>query len=225
MRVKSESWQSHCHFGEHQLTADTQRSDRSDADGTSTIGVVNQSTSEVTLPMKRLIWLPIAGFLLIAGAAVAAAAPSLVDQARGVLGTGAQDDSGTVAVGNARLVHPGQDLFAEVLADLVSNGTITQAQSDAITQGLSDKVDALRAEMESRRTLIEGIVEDGVITQDEINQLPGDDPLRVAFDSIADDGQITLDQLRGLGPGFGPGHRGRGPGGFMWFGPEATTDS
>lgn len=176
--------------------------------------------------MKRLIWLPLAGFLLIAGAAVAAAAPSLVDQARGLVGAGVQDDSGTITVGNADLAHPGRDLLADVLADLVSNNTITQAQSDAITQALADKVDAVKADMEARRTLIEGFVEDGVITQDEIDQLPADDPLRVAFDSIANDGQVTLDQLRGLGPGFGPGfgpgHHGRGPGGFMWFG---DTDS
>jgi hypothetical protein len=180
--------------------------------------------------MKRFIWLPVAGFLLIAGAAVAAAAPSLADQARGLLALGVQDDGGTITVGNADLAHPGRDLLADVLADLVSKDTISQAQSDAITQALADKVDALKADMEARRTLIEGFVEDGVITQDEIDQLPADDPLRVAFDSIANDGQVTLDQLRGLGPGFGPGvgpgHHGRGPGGFMWFGESPTnTDS
>jgi hypothetical protein len=114
--------------------------------------------------------------------------------------------------------------LADVLADLVSNDTITQAQSDAITQALADKVDALKAEMEARRALFESFIEDGVITQDEIDQLPADDPLRVAFDSIANDGQVTLEQLRGLRPGFGPGHHGRGPGGFMWFGPAPDAD-
>jgi hypothetical protein len=173
--------------------------------------------------MKRLIWLPIAGFLLIAGAAVAAAAPSLVDQARGQLGLGVQTDGATVTVGEAELAHPGRDLLADVLADLVSNDTITQAQSDAITQALADKVDALKAEMEARRALFESFIEDGVITQDEIDQLPADDPLRVAFDSIANDGQVTLEQLRGFGPGFGPGHR-HGPGGFIWLGPAPDAD-
>jgi hypothetical protein len=178
--------------------------------------------------MKRLIWLPIAGFLLIAGATVAAAAPSLLGDARGLL-VDSQADTDTVTVtGDAD--HPGRDLLATVLADLVSNGTITQAQSDAITQALQDKVDERIAEMEARRTLIQGFVADGVITQDEINQLPADDPLRVAFDSIADDGQISLDQLRALGPFGGPrGHGGpggmHGPGGgFMWGDPAASPN-
>lgn len=163
--------------------------------------------------MKRLIWLPIAGFLLIAGAAVAAAAPSLVDDARGLFNQSAADGGTITVAGDA--THPGRGVLADVLADLVSDGTLTQAQSDAITAALQDKVDERLAEMQARRTLIEGFVADGVITQDEISQLPADDPLRVAFDSIANDGQISLDQLRALGPGFGPGHHGRGPGGFM----------
>jgi hypothetical protein len=168
--------------------------------------------------MKRLIWLPIAGFLLIAGATVAAAAPSLLGDTR---------DTGVVSL-TGDVAHPGQDLLATVLSDLVTNGTITQAQSDAITQALQDKVDERIAAMEARRTLIQGFVADGVITQDEINQLPADDPLRVAFDSIANDGQISLDQLRALGPFGGPrGHGGpggmHGPGGgFMWGDPAAS---
>ena len=163
--------------------------------------------------MKRLIWLPLAGFLLIAGAAVAAAAPSVIESARGVFAA----DEAHLRVG------PG-DLLETVLADLVGDGTITQAQSDAITTALQAAADEKVADMEARRELIAGFVEDGVITQDEINQLPEDDPLRVAFNSIADDGQISVDQLRRLGPGFGPGHHGRGHGLFMW-GPDTAPDS
>ena len=70
--------------------------------------------------------------------------------------------------------------------------------------------------MEQRQQQIQGFIADGVITQDEIDQLPADDPLRQAFDSIAQDGQISVDQLHllgpgGRGPGFGHG-RGFGPG-------------
>lgn len=177
--------------------------------------------------MKRLIWLPIAGFLLIAGATVAAAAPSLVDSARGLISTNGQAVSGAITLSDSTVDHPGKDLLTQVLSDLVSQNVITQAQSDAITAALQDKVDQQQADMQARRELIAGFVADGVITQSEINQLPADDPLRVAFDSIANDGQITLDQLRGLGPGFGhdgPMMHGRGPGGF-WFGPDPSTSS
>jgi hypothetical protein len=176
--------------------------------------------------MKKLIWLPIAGFLMIAGATVAAAAPSLVNDARGLLNpSGADNGAVTVTAG-----HPGQDLLEEVLSDLVSNNTITQAQSDAITQALADKIDATKAEMEARMQLMRDIVADGVITQAEIDQLPADDPLRVAFDSIAQDGQVNLEDLRGIGGfGFGFGHPDAGPGGRghagpgWWVAPDASA--
>jgi hypothetical protein len=182
--------------------------------------------------MKRLIWLPMAGFLLIAGATVAIAAPALLDSVtRSVIAADPSASPGTTTT-DVDPGHPGQDLLTQVLADLVTNNTITQAQSDAITQALADKVTQLRADADARRQLIAGIVADGVITQDEINQLPADDPLRVAFDSIANNGQITLDQLRGLGPAFGPGFghdgpmlNGRGPGGGFWFGQWPDYDS
>jgi len=172
--------------------------------------------------MKRLIWLPLAGFLLIAGAAVAAAAPTVMETARGLVAP-AVDGATDVQ----HLKAGASDLLADVLAGLVSDGTITQAQSDAITTALEAAADERQAEMEARRTLIAGFVEDGVITQEEIDQLPADDPLRAAWNSIANDGQVTLDQLRDLGPGFGPGHHGRGPGhgGPGFWGPPATDDS
>ena len=176
--------------------------------------------------MKRLIWLPMAGFLLIAGAAVAAAAPTVVDSARAVFAAVDPSPATDPVTGEVRL-KVGGGFLEEVLAELVSGGTITQAQSDAITDALQAKADEKMAEMEARRTLIEGFVEDGVITQDEINQLPEDDPLRAAFNSIADDGQITLDQLRELGPfggHGGPGHHRGGPG-FMWVAPDAAPDT
>ena len=178
--------------------------------------------------MKRLIWLPIAGFLLIAGATVAAAAPSLLDSVKGSVVAADPSASPGTTTPDTDVHHPGQDMLTQVLSDLVSQNVITQAQSDAITQALQDKVTQQQADMEARRQLIAGFIGDGVITQDEINQLPADDPMRVAFDSIANNGQITLDQLRGLGPGgFGFGHdgpmmHGRGPGG-MWSGHDPNN--
>jgi hypothetical protein len=193
--------------------------------------------------MKRLIWLPLAGFLVIAGAAVAAASPGLTDTAKGLFGAdqaeGASaspsassspaDGSGHKsghAFGFGLVNGDGESVLDQVLADLVTAGTITQAQSDAITQGLQSAVDQKQAEMEAQRqqmeqmlTQIQGFLEDGVITSDEIAQLPADNPFSNLQDILAD-GQITQEELQSIGfdhffggPG-GPGHFGPGGPGF-----------
>jgi polyhydroxyalkanoate synthesis regulator phasin len=182
--------------------------------------------------MKRLIWIPAAGFLLVAGAAVAAAAPSIADTASAFLNAPsaasvAMDRTFNQVADDPNGLKAGRvGMLEEVLADLVSQGVITQEQSDAIVDALGAKAEEYRADMEAQREqmqqhweLIQGFLEDGVITQEEINQLPADSALREAFNSIAEDGQITVDQLRqlrpGFGPGFGPGRGHHGPG--MWF--------
>ena len=195
--------------------------------------------------MKRLIWLPIAGFLLIAGAAVAAAAPGVADRAVGLLddlGAGItaatspapSDGSGEepVMTEGLGLVRDGVSLLDEVLSDLVSNGVITQEQSDAITQALTAKAEERRAEFEAERerlqemwTQIRGFLEDDVITSDEIAQLPADNPFTNLQDILAD-GEITRDELESVAPFGGAfvegrGHFGPGPGSprhHIWFG-------
>ena len=204
--------------------------------------------------MKRLIWLPIAGFLLIAGAAVAAAAPGVADRAVGLLDdlgaaiTAASSpapsdgsDEEPVKTEGFGLVRDGVSLLDEVLSDLVSSGVITQEQSDAITQALTAKAEERRAEFEAERerlqeiwTQIRGFLEDDVITSDEIAHLPADNPFSNLQDILAD-GQITRDELESVAPfggAFvdGPGHFGPGPGGprhHVWFSPndDPTTDS
>jgi hypothetical protein len=117
-----------------------------------------------------------------------------------------------------------QDILNEVLAKLVADGTITQAQADAINDGVKDELAERQATLQQLReqwretaTKLKTFLEDGVITQDEIDTLPADSPLRIAFDSIAEDGQITLDQLKSFLPYGGEYlHRG-GPGGFHEF--------
>jgi polyhydroxyalkanoate synthesis regulator phasin len=163
--------------------------------------------------MRRLIWLPLAGFLLIAGAAAAFAAPQLVATATDTLG--------------APLTRAGSVLQA-VLADLVEDGVINQGQSDAIVEAVDARHVELRAEMEARREEMQRLrqqiatfLEDGVITADEIAQLPEDHPLR-NLDSYLEDGQLTLEELRQLGGwggrgGFGGHGRHGGPG---WFAPS-----
>ena len=164
--------------------------------------------------MKRLIWLPVAGFLLIAGAAVAAAGSQLVSVTPA--STPTSEESMTFELGTIKL-HPA-DLAEEVLSDLVGQNVITQDQSDAIVAALEAAFDERRADAEARMEemrqtweQVEGFMEDGAITQDEVDTLSDDNPLRQAFDSIAEDGQITLEQLRELGPGLGgPGFGGPG---------------
>ena len=203
--------------------------------------------------MRRLIWLPIAGFLLVAGAAIAAAAsaPSALPAAQ------INQDSASAAPTAAATApadnnggapgHPfdkgldgaGPDVLDQVLSDLVSAGTITQAQSDAITAALQQAItDRQNAAEQQRQQLmqewqqVQGFLSDGVITQDEVDQLPADSPFRQVFDSIAKNGQVTLDQLQQLrmipgfggpggapgGPGFGGPGGGHGPWGGPWGG-------
>jgi len=177
--------------------------------------------------MKRLIWLPIAGFLLIAGAAVAAAAPTITAVSESALATLNDGDEGDERAAGEFHVRfgGGVDLLEQVLADLVAAGTITQDQSDAITDALAAEVQAQRAAIEAEMQLWQGFIEDGVITQDEVNQLPEDSPFREVFNSIAQDGQVDVDQLREFGPGLrhggGPGH------GHGWRidGPDPDTDT
>jgi hypothetical protein len=178
--------------------------------------------------MKRLIWFPVAGFLLVAGAAVAAASPGVLDKAAAVVSLAQDDgtDSETApATGGLRVHLDGDGILDEVLADLVTSGVITQDQSDAITDALTAKVDERQAEMEAKRqqmeemwTQIQGFLEDGVISADEIAQLPADNPFS-NIESILEDGQVTIEELQSVGhfgfggPGFGPGGPGFGPGG------------
>ena len=192
--------------------------------------------------MKRLIWLPVAGFLLVAGATVAAAAPGLVNTASSLVATGAVAlDDGSVEL---RVAGDGS-LLDEVLAELVTDGVITQEQSDAITEALTTKAEERRTELEAEREQlraiweqIQGFLEDGVISADEIAQLPDDNPFS-AIEGILEDGQVTLEELQSLrpfggfreGPGFGPGgpggrggHHGHGP--RMWMiDPEGNPET
>jgi hypothetical protein len=206
--------------------------------------------------MRRLIWLPLAGFLLVAGATIAAAAALPSTPAAAQIGNGSSSPSPSAAATKApdgqdswggplfefrsrNGPGAGWDLLDQVLSDLVEAGTITQDQADTITSAFDQAITDKRTQAEHDRQAlmaqwqqIQGFLSDGVITQDEVNQLPQDSPLRQVFDSIATDGQVSLDQLRQLrmlapglmgpggaaglhGDGFGPGapwHMGRDDG-------------
>jgi polyhydroxyalkanoate synthesis regulator phasin len=184
--------------------------------------------------MKRLIWLPIAGFLLIAGATVAAAMPGLTSTAASLIDT---QDSDLKSTGVAFEVAGAGSLLDEVLADLVTQGVITQEQSDAIVAAVTTRADERRTELEAQRaqmeamwTQIQGFLDDGVISADEIAQLPADNPFTNLQDILAD-GQVTLEELQSVGPFGGPmfdgpgrghGHGFRGHG--FWLGGPDVND-
>ena len=104
----------------------------------------------------------------------------------------------------------------EVLGGLVTDGTITQAQADAVEEALRAKGEelkvereAFRAEREADREQIREFLEDGVIDAGELAQLGDDHPLNDPDGPLADaleDGELTTEELReGRGGIRGPG--------------------
>lgn len=120
--------------------------------------------------------------------------------------------------------HGDPQVLTSVLADLVSKGTITQAQSDAITAALQAKRDAAEKAENDFREKATGIIA-GVLglTVDEFNAKRADRTLPEPTDAQRTEIKTKLDALRtslGLpmgGPGMdhhgGPGMGGRGDGG------------
>lgn len=170
--------------------------------------------------MRKLIWLPLAGSLLIAGAAVATAAPDAVDSAADAIVTP---------------IHRAGAFLQEVLDELVDEGVINQEQSDAIVDRAEERAEQKWADLQARREemrevaeQLRSFLEDDVITADELEQLPEDHPLR-NLGSYLEDGQLTREELRELAPfrgrGFGPGGRGHHGPGWLHVAPDAGTDS
>ena len=116
---------------------------------------------------------------------------------------------------------PTDTALTTALDKLVADGTITAAQKEAILGAVTDEREARAAErkaqreaLKAQREQVKGFLSDGVITQEELDQLPADSPLR-SLTSLLDDGKITTDELRQLGRSwFFGGGRGHG-GGFF----------
>ena len=116
-----------------------------------------------------------------------------------------------------------------VLDPLVTKGTINAAQEQAII----DAWVAKRAETQAELKQLRAFLADGVLTADELAQLPADSPLQ-QLKPLMKNGQLTVADIRALGRGilrelrlggagrFGPGMRGNGlgigPGGMPGFG-------
>lgn len=91
--------------------------------------------------------------------------------------------------------------LGEVLDELVGDGTITQDQADAILEASESKATEVKEEREAQRDLIQGFLDDDVITEDEASQLPDDHwLLSEIFDDAWEDGELTVEEIRELRP-------------------------
>lgn len=89
----------------------------------------------------------------------------------------------------------------EVLDELVGDGEITQDQADTISEAVEDKAAEIKEELEEVRELLKGLLDDGVLTQDEASQLPDDHwVFGDAFDEAWEDGELTTEELREARP-------------------------
>jgi polyhydroxyalkanoate synthesis regulator phasin len=117
---------------------------------------------------------------------------------------------------------PANDVLAGVLDDLVAKGTLTDAQKQAVLDGVkaertarADAKKAARAQAKADRQQLKDFLADGVITKEEFDKLPANSPMRT-LTTLMDDGKITADELKALRkgwPGGVNGNRGWGKGG------------
>jgi polyhydroxyalkanoate synthesis regulator phasin len=183
--------------------------------------------------LSKTLVLPLAG-LLVVGAAGVVLATSGSPSGGGTTDVVPAAATPTPSPAAATLPKIENTALADVLDQLVAKGTINASQKQAILDAVVAERQARITERQQLREQIRGFLSDGVITQDELNQLPADSPLR-QLTSLMDDGKITIDELRSIGRGIlgelggrglGPGMRGmlRGGGAFggPFGGPNAT---
>lgn len=164
--------------------------------------------------MKKTILAAAVGLMVLAGATVAFAQ------------TNESATSTTTATGaSADRLFGG---YADVLDGLVTDGTLTQEQADAVVAALEAHHAAMHAQRDTVRAAMQEAWSDGVITEDELSALPNggsrltdpDGPLAEYWE----DGQLTQEELdEARSEGFiGRGGR-HGRGGFGPFGDSTTT--
>lgn len=171
--------------------------------------------------LGKTLVLPIAGLLLVgaAGAVMATSGPAATAGANAVVPAAEAATPAPSAAANPAIKDT---LLSDVLDRLVTKGTITAAQKTAILDALGAERAARRTERQQARQQLRSFLADGQITQDELNQLPADSPLR-KLTSLMADGKITVAELRDIGRGL-LGLRGIGGmgGGMMQGGPNAA---
>jgi polyhydroxyalkanoate synthesis regulator phasin len=193
--------------------------------------------------LTKTLALPIIGLLLLVGAgAVLAATASPAPSSSDAIVPAAETPSPTpTPAPTTRASRPkaADTALSDVLDDLVAKGTINESQKTAILDAVQARRDQLQADrkaaadaLRQQAQQIRDFLSDGQITQDELDQLPANSPLR-QLTNLMDDGKITTDELRSIGGGIlrelGGGRAGRlfgahpfgGPGGG-WAQPGAS---
>ena len=170
---------------------------------------------------KTTLVVPLVAVLLIV-AAGAVFATSGDPSAPLVAAPAAATPSPTPVPSDGRKGVQTDDVLTGVLDDLVTKGTITDAQRKAIVDGVATertaRQDARKAAREQAMAdwkQLKDFLSDGVITKAEFDKLPATSPLR-KLTTLMDDGKITTDELKTLGMGwFGGGMGGHGMGGMF----------
>jgi hypothetical protein len=158
--------------------------------------------------MKKTILAAAVGVMVLAGATVAFA----------------QTDESTTSTTTVTDATEGRLFggYADVLDGLVTDGTITQDQADAIVAAFQEHHAAMRAQRDAVRAAMEEAWSDGVLTEDELTALPNggsrltdpDGPLAEYWE----DGQLTREELEEARSEGLIGRGGRhGRGGFGHF--------
>jgi len=145
--------------------------------------------------LTNALVLPVASAVLVvagAGAVLAATMPGSAASTGAIVPAAAS--SSTAPAASSKPVAPN---LTAVLDGLVAKGTITATQEQAIVDAWVAKRGELKAERNQLRTFLA----DGVLTADELAQLPDDSPLQ-DLKPLMTNGQITVDQLRQLGRGI-----------------------
>jgi len=159
---------------------------------------------------KFLVIGGVVGLLILIGGAFVASAAMRSDVAsaqENTATTSAQDTTSDTTRQATDVRGRSQGVLRAVLSDLVADGVITQAQADAIAEAvvtrMAESRDAASGGQRGafRRGFSRGLLEDGVITSEEIAGLPDGNPLKDPAGPAAtylEDGQITEDEFKAL---------------------------
>lgn len=170
------------------------------------------------MKLSKTLVLPVAALLVAIGAGAVLASTGLPATDQPAAAPAAATPTPSPSPSTKPLAQ--DQVLTGVLDELVSKGTITAAQKTAILDALQAKRDQIVADrkaaadkLRQERQQIRDFLSDGQITQDELDQLPADSPLRELTNLMAD-GKITIDELRSIGNGLlrelGMGRGGRG---------------